>query len=383
MAHTKKRDYYEVLGVGRTASNDEIKAAYRKLALKFHPDRNPGNKDAEEKFKEAAEAYEILSDAEKRQKYDQFGHAANNAGFGGGPDMSMDDIFSHFGDIFGDIFGQESGSRRQQRRGNKRDKPEPRTGHDLENAVSITLRDAFTGTKKEVTYYRFVECTSCHGKGVGKGGAIDMCETCGGNGQLLSQHGLFSFARPCSSCNGQGFNISHPCTTCRGQTRVQQYETITVNIPKGIFDDAVLRVAGKGDAGIFGGQSGDLFLKIEIKKDSKFRRDGDNLECTVNLTYPQLVFGAQIEIESIDGSRESVKIPSGCPVGHRINIDGKGFTKMRGRGRGDLVIIANCDIPKKLSAAAEKSLREYAEHIGDAPTSNAGTIAGFFKKFLG
>lgn len=374
-----KRDFYEVLGVPKTATTEEIKASYRKLAMKYHPDRNPGNKEAEEKFKEAAEAYEVLSDAQKRKTYDQFGHAGMNAGAGGGHygqhGMNMDDIFANFGDIFGDMFGD-------QRRARKKTGPEPRRGHDLYKDINVTLKESYTGTKQEVAYYHFETCDTCKGKGTKPGTKPQTCATCKGAGQTHFSQGFFMYTQTCAACNGQGFTIPSPCTTCNGQSRKQIYDKFSVTIPAGIFDGAELRIAGKGDAGVFGGPSGDLFLKVTVKPDTHFKRVDDDLTCTILLTYPQLVFGSQVEIENIDGTKEAIKISKGCPVGERIIIAGKGFPRLRGSGRGNLVVITNCDIPKKLSEKAKTSLSEYSQEIGTSTQGNSG-ISGFFKRFLG
>jgi len=371
-----KRDYYEILGVSKDASNADIKAAYRKLALKYHPDRNPDNKEAEEKFKEAAEAYEVLSNPQKRAQYDQVGHAGfQQGGMGGHGSMNMDDIFSSFGDIFGDIFGAG-----QQRR--KRGAPEPKRGHDLYKEVQITLKEAFLGVKKEIQYYHFVSCDTCKAKGAQPGTTFTECAKCGGSGQMQFRQGFFMYSQSCSDCAGHGYIMSAPCTNCKGQSRVQQYDKFSVNIPKGIFDEAELRIAGKGDAGVYGGPAGDLFIKVHIMPDKHFNRVQDDLICHVTLTYPQLVLGAQIEIESIDETKESVKIPKGCPVGERIVIPGKGFYKLRSNARGNLVVITKCHIPKKLSPDAKKALTDYSKLIGTSTESN-GSIASFFKKFLG
>jgi len=373
-----KRDFYDVLGVSKTASADDIKAAYRKLALKYHPDRNPGNKESEEKFKEAAEAYEILSDADKRRKYDQFGHAGMNAGGPGmgGHGMSMDDIFEHFGDIFGDLFSE-------QKRARKKSGPEPRRGHDLHKDIQISLKEAYLGTKQEISYYRFAECETCKGKGTKPGTKPVPCAQCKGTGQLNYSQGFFMYSQPCGACGGQGYTIPSPCPDCRGQSRKQIYDKFTVTIPAGIFDGAELRISSKGDAGIYGGQTGDLYLKITIAADKRFKRVDDDLTCTVVLTYPQLVLGSQIDIENIDGTKESIKIPKGCPVGERIIVAGKGFTRLRTNGRGNLVVITTCDIPKKLSAEAKEVLVQYSQLIGNTVTEASGGIVGFFKKFLG
>lgn len=378
MAKNTKRDYYEILGVAKTAALDEIKAAYRKLALKYHPDRNPNNKEAEDKFKEAAEAYEVLSDQTKRQQYDQFGHAGPQmGGFGGQGGPTMEDIFENFGDIFGDLFG--GGQQRRKKHG----APSPKRGHDLAKEISITLEESFLGTTKETTYYHFAVCDTCKGKGAANGGAFEACSQCHGYGQMQFRHGIFAYTQTCSACDGQGYNITNPCLTCRGQSRVQRYDTISINIPKGIFDGADLRVTQKGDAGIYGGDYGDLFLKVHVIPHKHFKRIDDDLHCTITLTYPQLVFGCQIEIESLDKSKETIKVPKGCPVGEKIVVSSKGFFKVRGKNRGNLIVTTLCDIPKHLSQEAETTLRTYSEQIGTKVDGAQGTVAGFFKKFLG
>jgi len=374
-----KRDFYTILGVAKTASADEIKAAYRKLALQYHPDRNPGNKEAEDKFKEAAEAYEVLSDAEKRKRYDQFGHAGVNGagGMGGsGQGMNMEDIFEHFGDIFGDIFSES-------RRARKKSGPEPRKGHDLQKDVHITLKESYLGTKQEIATYRFEVCETCKGKGTKAGTKPVPCTQCKGTGQLHYSQGFFMYSQPCTKCNGQGYTIPSPCPDCQGQSRKQIYDKFTITIPAGIFDGAELRIAGKGDAGVYGGQTGDLYLRVAVSPDKRFSREGDDLVCTILLTYPQLVLGSQIEIENIDGAKETIKISKGCSVGEKIMVAGKGFVKLRGNGRGNLIIITNCDIPKKLTPEAKEALVEYSHIIGTAVPEQSGGIAGFFKKFLG
>lgn len=377
------RDYYQTLGVSKDATKDEIKKAYRKLAMQYHPDRNPGNKEAEEKFKEAAQAYEVLSDETKRRQYDQFGHDGfQNMGAGGPGGMSMDDIFASFGDIFGgqfgDIFG---GGRSSSRQG--RGQPQPQQGHDIYKEITITLKDAFLGKKEEVGYYRFFECKTCQGKGAAPGTTAQACKQCRGTGHTRIQQGFFALSQTCSLCGGNGFTISSPCKDCRGQSRVQHYDKFSVNIPAGIYNGAELRVPSKGDAGLFGGPAGSLYLKIKILSDKKFKRVDDNLVCTIMLTYPQLVLGSQVEIESIDGTKETIKVPKGCPVGEKLIIPGKGFVKLRNKVRGNLIVITQCHIPKKLSAEAKKLLTDYSALVGTETKDGEGTIMGFFKKFLG
>lgn len=375
----QKRDFYDILEVPKGASADEIKAAYRKMALKYHPDRNPGNKEAEDKFKEAAEAYEVLSDDQKRRQYDQFGHADMHSGHTGHPGgMNMDDIFENFGDIFGSMFGGGGSKERRKSTG-----PEPRTGHDLGKEIEVSLKDAYLGTKIDMSIYHFFPCESCNHTGCKTGTKPQTCTTCRGTGQISQQQGFFMFASPCGACGGEGFKIPSPCPNCKGQSRVQKYDKFTVTIPKGIFDGAEMRIPGKGDAGIYGGKSGDLFIKIHVQEDKKFRREGNDLVCSVMLTYPQLVLGCQLEIENIDGTKESVKIPRGCPVGERIVIPGKGFTKIRSEFKGNLIVTTQCHIPKKISSQAKEKLNEYSTLIGTDAEQNDGSILGFFKKFLG
>jgi len=374
-----KKDYYGTLGVSKSATADEIKAAYRKLALKYHPDRNPDNKQSEEKFKEAAEAYEILSDSQKRQQYDQFGHNAfQGGGQGGHPGgMNMDDIFEQFGDIFGSMFG---GHQQRSSRGNG---PEPKRGHDLQQELEVSLKDSFTGSQTKVGYYRFVPCDTCKGKGCKPGTKPQTCAQCKGAGQVQYRQGFFVYAQTCSKCGGEGFSIPSPCATCNGKCRMQHYENFTVNIPAGVYDGADLRIGDKGDAGIYGGPSGSLFIKIKITPDKKFRRVGDDLASSALLTYPQLVLGSQVEIESLDGSKHTIKIPRGCSVGEKVVIAGKGFAKLKSTFKGNLIVIVKCHVPKKLNADAKKLLNEYSRIIGTDTNDNGSFISSLFKKFLG
>jgi molecular chaperone DnaJ len=372
-----KRDYYEILGVAKNATSEEIKKAYRKLALKYHPDRNPGDKDAEAKFREATEAYEILSDEQKRKQYDQFGHAATQ---GSGHNYeNMEDIFENFSDIFENLFGGQAGG---QRRGKKTAGPTPQRGHDLSQRVEISLKESYIGCQKETKIYHFQQCERCKGAGTKEGSKPTPCTTCSGTGTVMHRQGFFAFNQICSSCHGQGFRITNPCSECRGQSRIQKHEKLVVTIPAGIYNNAELRILGKGDAGVFGGESGDLYLTIEVQPDKAFYRRENDLVTTLTLTYPQLVLGCQIEIENIDGSKETIKIPKGCAVGREIIVEGKGFTRLRGHGKGNLVIVTNCDIPTKINEEAKASLLAYAEKIGSS-CQQSGGVAGFFKKFLG
>lgn len=372
-----KRDYYDILGVSKNASPEEIKKAYRKLALKYHPDRNPDNKEAEEKFKEAAEAYEVLSNDQKRKKYDQFGHAGMQGGTDYHAYSDIGDIFESFGDIFGSIFG---GGPRQRSHKNG---PSPQRGHDLSQPLTISLKESYLGCKKEVKVYHYNACDTCHSSGCKPGTKPATCHACQGTGQRVSRQGFFAFSQPCSACYGQGFTIATPCPSCRGQSRIQKHSKLVVNIPAGIYDKAELRVAGKGDAGVFGGSSGDLYLTINVEPDKNFYRRNNDLVTNLIATYPQLVLGAHIEIETIDGKKETIKLPKGCPVGKEIIIAGKGFSNLHGRGNGNFVIIPQCDIPKKLTPETKEALLVYAEKLGEQASSEQSGIRGFFKKFLG
>ncbi|MBD3273256.1 molecular chaperone DnaJ [Candidatus Dependentiae bacterium] len=372
-----KRDYYEILGVSKSASKDEIKKAYRKLALKYHPDKNPGNKEAEDKFKEASEAYEVLSNDQKRQKYDRFGHSGMQSGADYHEYSDFSDIFSSFGDIFSDLFG---GGQRQRR---SKTGMTPQRGHDLSYKIEINFKDSYLGTKKDIAIYHYVKCETCNASGSKPGTKPEKCSHCNGTGSINYRQGFFSFAQTCNICNGQGFIIKTPCSTCAGKSRIQKRDVLTINIPAGIYNGAELRVRGRGDAGVYGGTSGDLYLHVQVIEDKKFWRKNNNLITNLYLTYPQLVLGCQVEIENIDDQKISIKIPKGTSVGKEIIIPGKGFPVPGSFSRGNLIIVAKCHIPTRLSASAKKLLMEYSEKIGTDTKNSDGGISGFFKKFLG
>lgn len=386
------RDFYKILGVAKSATPEEIKAAYRKLALKHHPDRNPGDKASEEKFKEASHAYEVLSDPQKKANYDQFGEAGINGnpygggGFGGGGGHSGQNPFHGgiFDDIFGSIFGQEGSKRRSK----KRSGPEPLAGSDLESSMSITLEQAFTGVSKEIGLYRYVQCKNCDGQGAAPGTKASVCKDCDGHGEVSSQQGFFMYSQKCRACSGLGFTIPKPCSSCSGQCRTREYQRIDVNVPKGIDNGMRLKLSQKGDAGIFGGTAGDLYIKISVQEDAVFTRRKGELFATVTLSFAQLVSGCMINFKNINGELVEVKIPQGCTVGHEIKISEHGFYTLETKKRGTLVLKISCSVPKKLSPEAKKALKILAEELPtefkslDKKDGEDG-LGGFFKKFMG
>lgn len=360
-----KRDYYDVLGLSRDAGEREIKKAYRHLAIKYHPDRNPGDKESEERFKEAAEAYEVLSDPEKRRLYDQFGHeglrTTGFSGFGG-----VDDIFSHFGDIFSELFGFSTRGRRRARRGN-----------DLPAELDLSFLEAAKGCVKEVEVRRRVSCEECGGSGARKGTSPATCSTCGGAGQVAHHQGFFVIQTTCPTCRGQGRVISDPCTGCRGTGRQLATESLKVTVPAGIDDGMTLRIAGKGEAGPPGGSPGDLYVTCRVEPDVRFVRDGPNLIHEMPITYTQAVLGATLQVPLVEGQTE-VELPRGTHPEEVLVLRGKGLPRLQGKGNGDLLIRLRLEMPKKLRRREEELLRELAEQEG---VSVSPPRRGFFDKF--
>ena len=345
-----KQDYYEILGVEKSADEGEIKRAYRKLAMQYHPDRNPGDKEAEAKFKEAAEAFEVLGDSEKRARYDRYGHAGlEGTGFHGFGDAQ--DIFDAFGDLFGGLFGGSAGGRRQ--RG-------PAPGDDVQTRVTINLREASTGVTKKVKVRRAKHCQTCKGSGSEPGTTPQSCPTCGGRGMVVQAQGPFRVQTTCPSCRGNGKIISDPCRTCRGKGLEVATEEIEVEIPAGADSDIRLRIRGQGSDGEPGGPRGDLYVLLQVKDDPVFERDGVHLHCKVPVGFPQLVLGADIEIPTL-GGKQSLHIPKGTPTGHVFRQRGLGMPDVHGRGRGDLFIHVYVEVPKKLTERQDELLRELAE----------------------
>ncbi len=346
-----KRDYYEVLGVAKTASDAEIKKAYRSLAVQHHPDKNPNDPHAEEKFKEAAEAYAVLSDAQKRAAYDRFGHQAGGMG-GQGFDpngfSNIEDIFDMFG--FGDMFGQRGGGGRSA----------VQRGSDLRYDLEITLEDAATGKDEKLRIPRLEKCDECAGSGAEKGTQPENCVTCGGAGQTRYQQGFFSVMRTCPNCSGSGRIIKTPCKGCRGKGRVEREKSIELKIPAGVETGSRLRIAGEGEAGVNGGPSGDLFVVLHVKEHERFERQGANLYSAVPITFAQAALGAEIKVPTLDGEEE-LKVPAGTQTGTVFRLKSHGMPALGGRGKGDLFVAVTLITPKSLTKEQRKLLEQLAE----------------------
>jgi molecular chaperone DnaJ len=344
-----KRDYYEVLGVSRTCTEQELKSSYRKLAMQYHPDRNPGNREAEEKFKEASEAYSILSDENKRAQYDRFGHQAVSGGAGGFDPSAFQDLSEIFGDLFG--FGDAFGGGRRRSRAQR--------GADLRADIEIELKDVISGRSTEIPIRKTESCESCRGTGGAGGKQPQTCSACGGRGQLRYQQGFFSVARTCGTCSGTGQVITDPCKTCRGEGRVIREHRMTIEIPPGVEDGTRIRYQGEGEAGVFGGPPGDLYIVLAVKEDSFYAREGNNLHCMVSISLPQAALGTEVTVPTFEGDYK-LKVPAGVQSGQQIPIRNKGVPALRGRGRGDLVVHVEVQIPKKLTARQRELLEELA-----------------------
>jgi molecular chaperone DnaJ len=349
-----KRDYYEVLGVPRNANDQTIKSAYRKLALKFHPDRNPGDATAEEEFKLAAEAYAIISDPEKRSAYDRFGHAGVSGAAAGGFDPNafagFEDIFGNLGDLFG--FGDMFGGRRR-RNG-------PQRGSDLRYDLEISFEESFTGTETSIQIPREESCESCKGSGAAAGSAPEICGQCKGSGQLRFQQGFLTVARPCSTCRGSGRVIAKPCQACRGAGRVARERKITAKIPAGIATGQRLRLYGEGEHGTAGGPPGDLYVVVHVQDHDVFHREEDDLYCHLTVSFPTLAMGGTMAVPTMTGD-EQIRIPGGTQVGARFKLRGKGMPNVNGRGHGDLYVIIRVAVPKKLTKEQKHLLEELAK----------------------
>jgi len=350
-----KRDYYEVLGVSRSASEDELKKAYRKLALQFHPDRNPGDKAAEERFKELGEAYQILSDSERRAAYDRFGHAAFEQGGGfGGFDFGagFEDIL---GDLFGDFFGTGRGGRGRSR---------ARRGQDLQYQLEVTFEEAAKGSEKTIAIPRLVGCGTCSGSGAKPGTKATACGQCRGTGQIRFQQGFFTVAKTCSACGGQGSVIASPCPDCHGGGQLRQTHTLSVRIPAGVDGGSRLKLRGEGESGGNGGPPGDLYVLLRVAEHPIFLRDGADIVCEVPVSFAQAALGAEIEIPTLEGSRK-LKVAAGTQSGHLLRLRGLGVPDLNGYGRGDQVVRLAVETPRKLSARQRELLQEFARISGE------------------
>ena len=368
-----KRDYYEVLGVNKSASADQIKSAYRKLAVKYHPDKNKGDKSAEEKFKEASEAYHVLSNSERKQNYDNFGHAAFENGGGGRGGFGNFDFSNHFSDIFEDFFGEGFGGSRRSRRTNNR-------GSDLRYDLSISLEEAFAGKKQDIKFSTSEKCDTCSGSGSKPGHQPGACSMCGGHGQVRSSQGFFTVQQTCPQCAGAGEEIINPCSGCNGQGKKQASKRLSVTIPKGVDDGTRIRLSGKGEAGSRGGSNGDLYLFINVHSHELFKRSDENLffECPVSIADAAL--GTSIEIPTIDGGKAKIKIPAGTQTGKQFRLKGKGMPYMRGNDFGDLYVQVNTEIPISLNKEQKELLEKFREIENERSNPS---IRKFFQKAKG
>ncbi|MBU3730185.1 MAG: molecular chaperone DnaJ [Beijerinckiaceae bacterium] len=364
-----KRDFYEVLGVQRTATEADIKVSFRKLAMKFHPDRNPGDEEAEIKFKEINEAYQILMDPQQRAAYDRHGHAAfeqgGRGGFGDGFASSMADIFE---DLFGDIAGRQRGGRASGGR---------ERGSDLRYNLEISLEEAFAGKTADLKIPTAMSCDDCTGTGAKAGSKAKTCSTCGGHGRVRAQQGFFAIERTCMACQGRGETIENPCPTCRGDGRVLKERNLSVNIPAGVEDGTRIRLAGEGEGGLRGGPSGDLYIFLSVKPHALFQRDGADLFCRVPISMASAALGADIKVPSLDGEEAEIVIPEGTQTGKQFPIKGRGMTILRSKNRGDLYIQVVVETPRNLNARQRELLREFLAESSDDTQPES---EGFFGK---
>lgn len=371
-ANVTKLDYYEELNVSRDANDAEIKTSYRKLAMQYHPDRNPDNPAAEDKFKACSEAYGVLSDSEKRAAYDRFGHAAFQAGgpaaggpFAGGNAQDFGDIF---GDLFGEMFnmggaGGGKGSRLQR-------------GRDMQMSMTLEFEEAVFGKERDITFRRMETCGECRGSGAAKGKSPITCTQCGGRGQQRFQQGFFSVARTCSVCGGTGTLIVDPCSVCRGETRVQREHSIAVKVPAGVEDGTRIRYGGEGEAGKFGGPSGDLYVVLSVRNHEFYERDGDDLHCVLPISFPQAALGSELEIQTLEGI-EVIKVPEGTQSGRAFRLKGKGVPHLNERGKGDLIVEVRVQTPAKLTRDQKELLRQLSESM---VVENKPHSRGIFEK---
>jgi molecular chaperone DnaJ len=379
-----KRDYYEVLGVPKTADAEEIKKAYKKLAMKHHPDRNPGDASAEEKFKEAAEAYDVLSDPQKRPQYDRFGHQGVQSGFGGGgQNVNMDDIFANFGDIFGDMFGgggQRRGGGQSRRRGHR--------GQDLRIEMALDLEEIATGKEKKIKLNRYQACGECSGNGADKGSAFRTCSTCKGTGEYRQMAGGGFFQQimvsACPTCQGEGRIIERNCKSCEGKGRIMDEETLSVKIPAGVQEGMSLSLRGKGHAGLRGGDAGDLIIQIAENPSELFEREGDNLIHSMFISFPDAAMGTKVEVPTIEGGKARFDIKAGTQPGKVVRLRGKGLPNINGYGVGDLLVHINVWVPKDLSSSERDLLNKLksAAHFHPNPQKEDKGFFARMKEFF-
>lgn len=375
-----KRDYYEVLAVSRTATDQEIKSAYRKLALTYHPDRNPNNPEAEEKFKEASEAYSVLADAQKRAAYDRFGHAGVS-GFGpsqGGGFAGFDEqVFADFGDILGDLFGfgdAFGGSSRRRSRAQR--------GSDLREDLQLQFEEAVFGKETKLSLRRHDTCPDCKGSGAAAGKAPQACTACGGRGNVRYQQGFFSIARTCPTCGGAGSVITDPCRKCAGKGRVIKEETLGLNVPAGVEEGTRMRFQGKGEAGLNGGPAGDLYVVLHVKEHPFFEREGTDLHCIVPVSFPQAALGTEITVPTLEGE-QPLKVPAGTQPGTVFRIRGKGVPVLNGHGRGDLFVELKVETPAKLTKRQRELMQELESTITVENKPQRRSLLGKVKDIFG
>jgi molecular chaperone DnaJ len=368
------RDFYEILGVERGAQPDVIKKAYRQLALKYHPDRNPGDKSSEEKFKEAAEAYDVLSNQEKRARYDRFGHAGMN-GFGGGGNgqqfHDVSEVFSAFGDIFSDLFGGGGGSPFAGQQRGARARNRPRRGSDLRYILEVDLKEVLTGAQKEIQFDSEEHCKTCDGSGAKSGTKPDTCATCNGSGQVVRNQGFFTMATTCGTCRGEGQVIKEKCTKCSGRGRSPTKRKLSLNVPTGVDNGTQLRLSGEGEAGFFGAGAGDLFVEIRVEEDDRFERHGSTLHQQVEISYLQALLGTEINVPTVTDEAE-VEIPAGSYDGTELRVRNEGLPSVRSTTRGDMILHVKVNYPKKLSSKEEELLRKIASDKGEKVLDEKG-----------
>ena len=370
MTTTMKEDYYQILGIERSATEVEIKSAFRRQAMKYHPDRNPGDKQAEEQFKKVNEAFSVLSDPQKKQVYDQYGQEGLNGagGFGGFNASGFGDINDIFGSVFGDIFGGGFG-------GARRGAPRARRGEDLKLDVTLTLEEAFSGKEIPVEYTRLDNCAVCNGSGMAEGSSRKTCRSCGGTGQVTYQQGFFSMRQVCPDCGGKGSVVEKPCSSCRGSGTTRVKENIKVKVPSGVRTGITLRVSNGGDIGTNGGGFGDLYVEVHVKEHKIFKRESDDLIIEAPITYPQAVLGGTIKVPTIEGKEIEVTIPKGTQFGEVLKVQGNGMPRLGKKGFGDLLVVVKIEVIKKPTAKQKELLEALAQETGGKKS--------FFKELFG